>query len=104
MSLHKIGHAVEDTVIARHVAGVHRGSETLFVMSAIYPAIGKLESIRGAVIVEHALRRMQDIAFRDSHAAEIFEHVFEAARRWFIGADIFRCVDSVEGNLQFLVT
>ena len=56
MRCDQIGHAVEDTVIARHVAGVHRGSETLFVMSAIYPAIGKPESIRGAVIVEHALR------------------------------------------------
>ena len=104
MGLHELCHAVEYAAIARHVAGVHRGAETLLAMSAIYPAIGKPECIGGAVIVKHALRRVQDIAFRYPHAIEIFEHVLEATQRRFVGAGIFRRVDRVEGNLQFLVT
>ena len=96
MGRHQFCHAVEDDIVARHVTGIHGRAVTFLIVTAIDPAIVKSELVGGPVVVEHALSGMENFFLGDSEPRQIFDHIFEIVRRWFVGAYIFRRIYRIE--------
>jgi hypothetical protein len=69
MCLGKFGHAGEAEIVARGLAGVHRGPETLILMAPVYPARSEAEAVCGLVIMKQAFRRVKYVFLADPLAA-----------------------------------
>ena len=92
--------AGEAEIDARHGAGIHGGSESLAIVAAMNPARRKTDRVGGGVIVEEALRHMQEPALRDTQFPGVIQQVLEVARVRLVGTDVLRGVDRIEGDTQ----
>ena len=54
-------HRVEHIVIFWHLAWIHSGTKTLFVVASVNPTVGQTMRICGCMIMKHAFRSMKDI-------------------------------------------
>ena len=99
----QIGHAVETKIVLGHNTRIHRRAKALLVMAPIDPAGSQPMLVGRGMVVEQAFGGMKNFGLRDTKALQLGDHVVEIAVAWFIGANILRCIDSVEHDLQALV-
>ena len=77
MSFNKVGHAVEPKIVLWRFARMHRRPKTLLIEPAINPARREAVTVRGSVIMEHALRDVKDLAPLDPQRPQLCNHVLE---------------------------
>src|SRR5947209_6936333 len=78
-----LGHAGE-----AEVAACARHGRRVALLPAIDPGRGEAELGRGRVVVEQALRGVQDVALLHSSSREPVEHKAEVGGVWLVGADV----------------
>ena len=93
---HQIGHAVKSEIDMRHVAWIAGCTESLLVMPPIDPAIVQPVPIGRRMVMEHAFRRVQNIALRNIPGSKLFDHIFEIAIRRFVEAYILSRVNGIK--------
>ncbi len=84
-------------------AGVMVAPEPSLVVAAMDPARGEAEFVRWRVVVEQALRGMQDLTLMDPERLELSEHVLEIAARGLVRAAVLGRVDRIEFDLKLFV-
>src|SRR6266576_5991131 len=100
MGLYEFEHTVEFEVDLRHLARIHGGPKTLLGVPPVDPAGLQPVIVCRLVVVEHALRRMQDLLFLHTDPFQLLDHVIEIAGRRLVRPDVFRGVDRIELHLQ----
>src|SRR5258705_3995331 len=74
-------HAVEAEVELRRAGRGHGRAPTLVGVATIDPGAGQAELVRGRMVVEEALRGMQDVLLLEAEVIlQTAQHVFEVAR------------------------
>ena len=99
----QIGQAVEAKVVFWRMGRGHGRAEALLVVAAIDPARGEAVFVRWRVVVEQALRGVQDLTLMDPERLELGEHVLEIAARGLVRAAVLGRVDRIEFDLKLFV-
>ena len=79
MGLYEFEHTVEFEVDLRHLARIHGGTKTLLGVPPVDPAGLQPVIVCRLVVVEYALRRMQDLLFLHTDPFQLLDHVIEIA-------------------------